>query len=192
MPIAPEIHDQPLPYVDLLDERPRGDIDLVVLHCTELPDLATARQYGERVQNPQVGTGFSGHFYVDRDGGVYRYVPIDRVAHHTRGYNSRSVGIELVNSGRFPDWFDSRRQTMTEAYATAQIHALTVLLLQLKSELPQLALIAGHEDLDRGRVAASDAPHVEVFRKRDPGPRFPWTEVLAAGEFTRLTPGVPQ
>ena len=45
----PAIHLQPLPYVDALAARDPAAIDTVVLHCTELPDLATARAYGERV-----------------------------------------------------------------------------------------------------------------------------------------------
>ncbi len=190
MPIALEIHDQPLPYVEQLDGRRCQDIDLVVVHCTELPDLETAREYGERVQDAERGTGFSGHFYVDRGGDVFRYVPTLRVAHHTRGYNPRSVGIELVNSGRFPDWLDSRRQIMCEPYPPAQIDALLCLLALLKSELPELRFIAGHEDLDRGRVASSDAPGVDVFRKRDPGPRFPWTDVLGHSGLARLKEAV--
>ena len=43
------IHDQPLPYVDCLPVRAPADVTLVVIHCTELPDLATARTYGEKV-----------------------------------------------------------------------------------------------------------------------------------------------
>jgi len=187
MPKAFEIKAQPLPYVDRLEAREAASVDLVVMHCTELPDLATAREFGERVQDPARCTGFSGHFYVDRDGASYRYVPLDRIAHHTRGYNPRSVGIELVNLGRFPDWFDSRRQVMTEPYSARQIEALICLLCDLKSELPNLEFLAGHEDLDQGRVASSDAPGVEVFRKRDPGPLFPWPDVLAGSNLKRMT-----
>ncbi|HET9819937.1 MAG TPA: N-acetylmuramoyl-L-alanine amidase, partial [Rhodanobacteraceae bacterium] len=107
------IRNHPLPYVEHLQTRGAEAINLVVIHCTELPDLATAREYGERVVHPG-GTGNSGHYYIDRDGSVVRYVPDNRMAHHTRGYNERSIGIELVNRGRHPDWFDSRRQLMTE------------------------------------------------------------------------------
>jgi len=186
MPKPFEINEQPLSYIDRLETRECRSIDLVVMHCTELPDLATAREYGERVQDSARGTGFSGHVYVDRDGVSYRYVPLDRTAHHTRGYNARSVGIELVNRGRFPDWFDSRRQVMTEPYPAKQIEGLMCLLRALKSELPNLEFIAGHEDLDRGKVGSSDAPGIEVFRKRDPGPLFPWSAVLAASDLERM------
>lgn len=176
----------PLPYETRLQARDPATIDLVVIHCTELPDLATARDYGERVLYPQSGTGNSGHYYVDRDGSVSRYVAPERIAHHTRGYNERSIGIELVNTGRYPDWLDSRRQAMDEAYTPQQIEALLALLATLRAQLPALRLIAGHEDLDTTEVEASDDPARRVRRKLDPGPRFPWPQVLEACGLQRL------
>ncbi len=187
MPTAsPTVHDSLLPYAALLRARALSDVDLVVVHCTELPDLATAREYGERVLYPESGTGNSGHYYDDRDGAIHRYVPDDRVAHHTRGYNPRSIGIELVNTGRWPHWLDSRHQAMDEAYTPAQVDALIALLQRLHANLPALRWIAGHEDLDTDEVAASDDPAVLVRRKRDPGPLFPWARVLGAVGLQRL------
>lgn len=183
MPLT--IIDQPLPYVPLLPERPAGAVEMVVIHCTELPDLATAREYGERVLYDS-GAGACGHYYVDRDGTVYRYVPGTRVAHHVRGHNPNSIGIELVNLGRYPHWWDSRHQTMTEPYTPAQRAALRELLDELKREFPNLRQIAGHEDLDTARLPASDDETLEVARKLDPGPLFPWPEVLEASGLERV------
>ena len=180
------IRFDPLPYEASLQARDRSAIDLVVIHCTELPDLATAREYGERVVHAASGTGNSGHFYVDRDGSVHGWVGLERVAHHVRGYNPRSVGIELVNTGRFPNWLDSRHQAMHEPYPAAQVEALIALLRWLQSQLPALAMIAGHEDLDTDLVEASDNPALRVHRKRDPGPLFPWDEILQAVELQRI------
>lgn len=182
------IHDQPLPYVQQLPERAATAVDLVVIHCTELPDLATAREYGEKALYDN-GTGNSGHYYIDRDGMVYRYVPGTRVANHVRGYNPRSIGIELVNLGRYPHWWDSQRQTMTEPYSAAQIAALRLLLAQLRHDYPNLHYIAGHQDLDTARMPASDDPATQVPRKLDPGPLFPWPEVLRDSGLERLRPG---
>jgi N-acetylmuramoyl-L-alanine amidase len=178
--------DAPLPYVARLQPRPLADVTLVVIHCTELPDLATAREYGERVLYDS-GSGNSGHYYVDRDGSVQRYVPPTRVAHHTRGYNERSIGIELVNTGRWPHWLDSRHQAMDEPYTAEQIASLLALLRQLRAEFPSLHLIAGHEDLDTAAVPASDDASKSVRRKRDPGPLFPWERVAESG-LQRLIP----
>ena len=177
---GPAIRIDHLAYVDALAERPRSAIDLVVIHCTELPDLAMARAYGERVLYADSNTGNSGHYYVDRDGSIVEYVDPLRSAHHTRGYNARSVGIELVNTGRYPDWLDSRRQAMDEPYTDVQIEALIALLNELRTRIPSLTQIAGHEDIDTDEVAATDEPSILVRRKRDPGPKFPWQRILDA------------
>lgn len=189
LPLAPgAIHDRPLPYAARLLARDPATVDLVVLHCTELPDLATAREYGERIVHAGSRTGNSGHFYIDRDGSVHRWVPVERVAHHVRDWNARSIGIELVNRGRWPDWWDSRRQDMVEPYPAAQLEALVALLARLQHDCPGLQRITGHEDLDTGTVEATDAPGTQVRRKLDPGPRFPWPEVLARTTLQRWFP----
>ncbi|MFT4178713.1 MAG: N-acetylmuramoyl-L-alanine amidase [Thermomonas sp.] len=175
-----------LPYVDALAVRHFAGIDTVVIHCTELPDLATAREYGERVLYATSRTGNSGHYYIDRDGSTIEYVPPQRIAHHTRGWNQRSIGIELVNTGRFPHWLDSRHQTMDEPYTEAQVEALIALLLALRERIPALVRIAGHEDLDTDEVEASDDPALKVRRKLDPGPLFPWARVLEAVPLRRI------
>ncbi len=183
--MAFHVIDQPLPYVDLLQVRPADAVTRVVMHCTELPDLATARAYGEKVLHAS-GTGNSGHYYVDRDGSCYRYVPGTRIAHHVRGHNADSIGIEMVNQGRYPDWFDSRRQAMEEPYGAAQVASLRALLLALIDAFPNLRLIAGHEQLDTEQVPASDDPTRTVARKCDPGPLFPWAAVLEGLPLVRL------
>ena len=155
-PSTPPVHVDLLPYEARLDARPASQIDLVVIHCTELPDLAMARRYGEEVLYPGSQTGNSGHYYIDRDGAVHQYVSTDRIANHTRGYNPRSIGIELVNRGRYPDWLAAGHQAMDEPYTEAQIVALVALLQALQGELPALRFIAGHEDLDTTEVAATD------------------------------------
>ena len=183
--MRPIIRDQPLPYAAHLPSRAATAVELVVIHCTELPDLATARSYGEKPLYDN-GCGNSGHYYIDRDGAILRYVPGDRVAHHVRGHNERSIGIELVNRGRYPDWWDSRRQTMTEPYPAAQIGALRALLAQLRRDFPNLRQIAGHEDLDTALMPASDNPALAIHRKLDPGLMFPWDEVMEDCGLERL------
>lgn len=174
------IQDWPLPYEERLAERQSSAIDLVVIHCTELPDLAMAREFGERIRYGETQTGNSGHYYIDRDGRTLRFVDDLRVAHHTFRYNPRSIGIELVNLGRYPHWNDSRHQAMTEPYAMAQVRALLALLRQLRARHPGLRWIAGHDVLDRRCEPASDNPQVLLPRRLDPGPMFPWDDVVAA------------
>lgn len=162
-----------------LETREVNEIDLLVLHCTELPGLGDARRYGENVIYPDSGTGNSGHFYIDRDGRVEQWVSTTRIAHHVRSYNERSIGIELVNSGRYPDWYHTGHQRMGEPYTTAQIDALNSLIGHLERTCPALKFITGHEELDRQEIPSSDEPGVLIRRKMDPGPLFPWNDVLA-------------
>lgn len=175
-----------LPYAEALDRRELAIIDLIVIHCTELPDLAMARDYGERILYPESQTGNSGHYYIERSGEIEQWVPLERVAHHVRGHNLNSIGIELVNRGRYPHWYDSRHQEMTEPYAEDQIRSLIRLVLSLRAELPGLKALAGHESLDTEKVPATDDASTTVFRKRDPGPLFPWARLLDATGLERF------
>ena len=177
------VRQHPLPYAGRLEVRETADIDLLVIHCTELPDLDTARRYGEKILYPHSGTGNSGHYYIDRDGAIEQWLDIRRVAHHVRSFNHRSIGIELVNSGRYPDWHHSDRQRMTEPYPAAQLAALQHLVRHLENTCPGLRFITGHEELDKEILPSSDLADVMVRRKCDPGPLFPWAEILAAGKL---------
>ncbi len=174
------ISQQPLPYAERLEQRELSAITGVVIHCTETPDLSSARELGEQIHYPGSQTGNSGHFYIDLDGRIEQYVPLERVAHHVSGHNQATLGIELVNRGRWPDWLHSEHQEPTSPYPEVQIQALIKLLQALQQHLPELSWIAGHEQLDTRQVPASDDPALLVSRKRDPGPRFPWTKVRAA------------
>ena len=179
------ICEAPLDYAARLESRDPAALDLIVIHCTELPDLVTAREFGERIHYRESGTGNAGHFYIDRNGKIQCWVPVGRTAHHTRGFNERSIGIELINRGRWPNWYDSRCQNMTEPYTEHQVESLSGLLKHLTALAPGLRWIAGHDQLDLARVPASNDPGTLVSRKLDPGPMFPWRDIL---ESTTLEP----
>lgn len=179
-----EIRRQILPYNDRLERRSPEQVRVVVFHCTELPTLALARQVALREIYPS-GTGNSGHFYVDRQGCVCQYVELDRVAHHVRNLNLDSVGIEVVNTGRFPDWHHWRNQRFSEPYTEAQYVACQRLLQELDAMLPALERIERHSDLDLGMVQATDREDRLVRRKLDPGSLFDWERMQAFWESTR-------
>ncbi len=163
---------EPVSYWIRLARRSLSGVWTCVLHCTELPDLAEARRYAEKVCYSS-GTGNCAHFYIDRDGSLHQFVPLDRTAHHVARWNRRSVGIELVNLGRFPLWFHPDHQEMTEPYTEAQYVSLLALLGELERRLGPLKIV-GHAALDR-RVLVS---HGQLVRRRlDPGPQFDWERV---------------
>ena len=76
---------------------------------------------------------------------------------------------------------------MTDVYPLSQINSLVILLHKLCAELPELRWIAGHESLDTSQVRASNDPELLVYRKKDPGPLFPWSKLLAAIDLQVLT-----
>lgn len=190
MPAASDlvVHDWPLPYEARLNHRELSTIDLVVIHCTELPDMAMTREFGERVHYPEKGTGHSGHYYITEAGAVYRFVAPERVANHTKGWNTRSIGIEMFNLGRYPHWGDSRYQAFTVVYTKEQVQSLLLLLRKLRHDIPSLRYVAGHEDLDTRLEPASDDPKIMLRRRQDPGPLFPWNEIVPAAGLARLRP----
>lgn len=168
-----------LPYHQNLEIRNTDTLDLVVIHCTELPTLALAREFGERILYDESQTGNSGHYYIDRDGKVFQYVEDNRTARHVIGFNKDSIGIEIVNSGRYPHWFHAGSQVPEDPYLPEQIDSLKNLLHYLKHRHPRLSRIARHSDLDLQQIPAEDDPSVQIRRKIDPGPLFPWSEILS-------------
>jgi N-acetylmuramoyl-L-alanine amidase len=106
----------------------------------------------------------------------------DRVARHVVGYNQNSIGIEIVNLGRYPKWFHSQYQECTEPYTQEQIESVEKLLQLLKMRYPGIRDVARHSDLDTRMIPADDDPALQIRRKVDPGPLFPWDEVLKSWE----------
>ena len=153
--------------------------------------MSTARDYGERIVHERSRTGNSGHFYIERNGRAEEWVPPDRVAHHVRGFNERSIGIELDNPGRYPCWFHSAHQDVSEPYSLVQLENLVRLLHSLRAAIPTLKYISGHEHLDRERIRAEDDPEVWIRRKIDPGPLFPWSRIVATTGLALHAPSTP-
>lgn len=182
------MRDNKLPYWLSLNARTTEELNMIVIHATELTDLAEAREYGERILYKARGTGASGHYYIDRDGTIEQYVPDDRIANHTSGWNSKTLSIELINIGRYPDWYHSDHQIMQEAYPDAQIDALIALVKEMKSEYPTIKYTQGHEDLDTRLIYSDNNPDVKVHRKMDPGPYFPWERFLKEVGLKKETP----
>lgn len=167
-----------LPYNQKLESRNLAEIELLVVHCTELPNIATAREYGEKVHYKS-GTGNSGHYYISKDGKVYQWVENNRIAHHVKDHNQNSIGIELDNLGRYPDWHITSHQIMHDKYPEDQIKALIYLIIQLKKQIPTLKYITGHEDLDTRLIKSENDPETYIRRKMDPGKLFPWKSVMS-------------
>jgi N-acetylmuramoyl-L-alanine amidase len=160
-------------------------LNLVVLHYTGMQDAETALarltdaepvagRYPGPWQSPNVErdaplSRVSAHYVVDEAGTIYSLVPEEHRAWHAGAsswegegdVNARSIGIEIVNGGHdfglpeFPD---------------AQIDAVISLLRDIFARWPELKpkCVVAHSDI---------AP----TRKADPGEKFPWKRLAAAG-----------
>ena len=142
---------------------------LIVLHFTDEASLARSLAI---LRSANASGPVSAHYLLGTDGHIYQLVADSERAWHAGAgrwgtitdVNSASIGIELVNDGHAP-------------FPDEQIDSLLVLLadLTMRWRIPPTQVI-GHEDL---------AP----ARKLDPGPRFPWARLAAAGYG--LWPRVP-
>jgi len=138
-------------------------IDMLVIHYTGMVPDARALTW---LCDP--GSRVSAHYFIDEAGAVCRLVPEERRAWHAgvsawRGatdINSRSIGIELGNPGHEFGYRD---------FPPAQIDALIDL---------AGGIVARHPIPPRNVVGHSD---IAPARKLDPGERFPWARLAAAG-----------
>ena len=98
---------------------------------------------------------------IDKSGDIFNLVDLDKRAWHAGesmwgnydDINSRSVGIEIVNSG----------EIIKENYTSKQLVSLSHLLIKLLKEY-NIENVLGHSDI---------AP----TRKIDPGVHFPWQKI---------------
>ena len=137
------------------DQR-KFDISFVIIHFTETKTLDEALNLLTSSDRK-----VSSHYLIDKNGEIFNLVGIDKRAWHAGesmwdnydDINSRSIGIEIVNSG----------EVIKEDYTAKQINSLSDLLLGLLKDF-NIENILGHSDI---------AP----TRKIDPGVHFPWQKI---------------
>lgn len=163
------IEDRPSPNHN---ERPGGrPPDILLLHYTGMRSGAEAL---DRLCDPEAKV--SAHYLIEEDGEVFRLVPEDRRAWHAgvaswagdSDVNGRSLGIELVNPGHEFGYRDFPEPQMES-------------LLALAGELCRRHPIPAHRVLGHSDVAP--------LRKEDPGERFDWPRLAAAGIGFLPAPG---
>ena len=140
---------------DNYDQR-KFDISLVIIHFTETKTFTDALNLLTSKERK-----VSCHYLIDKSGDIFNLVDLDKRAWHAGesmwgnydDINSRSVGIEIVNSG----------EIIKENYTSKQLVSLSHLLIKLLKEY-NIENVLGHSDI---------AP----TRKIDPGVHFPWQKI---------------
>lgn len=176
-----------LDYIDKLVVRDTSDLDMVVIHATEQPDWPKSRLFAEKIRY-ESGTGAAGHYYIDRQGNIEQYVPDDRRSNHASGWNSKTLSIELINTGRWPNATHSDFQHWPQEYPTLQIDAMVDLIKLFKSRYPTIKYVQGHGDVDQRLIPSFNDVNAEVHRRLDPGSTFPWDDVVKRIRLIREMP----
>ena len=164
-PFSPDasLDAQVLPSPNHGERRGIAQPDMLILHYTGMQDARAALQ---RLCAP--GSEVSAHYLVFEDGGIVQCVSESRRAWHagiaswagTTDINSHSIGIEIANPGHdggYPD------------FPKLQISAVIALCRDILARYP----------IPPRRVLAHS--DVAPMRKRDPGEKFPWDTLHAAG-----------
>ena len=152
------------------NDRPNGEISLVVIHNISLPPGEfnnpyieqfftnqldfNAHPYFKTIQDLQV----SAHLLIKRDGSIIQFIPFDKRAWHAGessfngqdNCNDFSIGIELEGTDNLN-------------FEAVQYQSLKTTLKQLKNYY-SVQNIVGHSDIAPGR-------------KTDPGDAFNWGEI---------------
>ncbi len=146
------------------DARPADtSVDIMIIHYTGMLSFEDAL---DRLSDPAAKV--SAHYAIGRDGAIYQMVDEDRRAWHAgvsswRGHtdiNGRSIGIELENKGHEYGYEDFTDPQMANLIQLCQ------------------GILARHSIPSRNVVSHSD---VAPIRKKDPGEKFDWPRLAAAG-----------
>lgn len=130
--------------------------NLIIIHYTAMQDEFEAIEHLLDSSNK-----VSCHFLINKKGSIYNLVDLDKRAWHAglsywKNYtdiNSRSIGIELDNSGPL---------NRNENFTLIQTKSLIKLITYLKKKY----LISNHDILGHSDISP--------YRKIDPGIKFPW------------------
>lgn len=133
----------------------RNKTDEIILHHAEASHASVEEVNRWHLERGWTCIGY--HFYIRKDGKVYRGRPEWAVGAHAQGHNSRAVGI--CCEGAY----------MTETMPAAQLAALKELIREMMAKYPGAKLLR----------------HCDVNSTDCPGRNFPWAEVQKYNQATK-------
>ena len=143
--------------------RSMGNIRYLIIHYT---GMQSGRVSMKKLKSPK--SKVSCHYFIERNGDVYRMVNDNRIAWHAgkskwmniNNLNKYSIGIEIQNKGH-----SIRYQNFPKKQIFSLIKLIKILIKKYKIKKKN---VLGHSDI---------AP----LRKSDPGEKFPWSFLSSKG-----------
>lgn len=125
----------------------RTKADYIVLHHADASVCGPQDVHQWHLNRGWTGIGY--HFFVRKDGSIYRGRPLSTIGAHVEGYNSYSVGI--CAEGKFQQ----------EGMTGDQLRAIAELVAYLKELYPS-AKVMGHRDLTATACPGKNFPLQEI------------------------------
>lgn len=129
----------------------RNSTNRIILHNSGVSVLQSVEVIHNYHKNSLGWAGIGYHFYVRKDGSVYRGRPEDTVGAHAYGSNSDSIGICF--EGNFDE------ETMPEAQKRAGIELIAYL-----KEKYGISLVQGHRDVCNTSCPGKNFPFEEITK----------------------------
>ena len=136
-------------------------IDEIIVHCAATrPDwmqgqgAEAKRDEIDRWHKARGWKGIGYHYFIDRDGRTVPGRSLQQTGAHTKGHNSKSIGICLAGGHG-----SSENDNFLDNYTFEQEQALRVLISELKIRIPGIKKITGHN-----QYAAKACPGFNVPR----------------------------
>jgi N-acetyl-anhydromuramyl-L-alanine amidase AmpD len=126
----------------------RTTTDYIILHHAAASEASVTSIHNWHLQRGWAGIGY--HYYVRKDGSIYRGRDEDTIGAYTDGYNSRSIGI--CAEGNFE----------VEAMPDAQKQAIIELLRELKQRYPNVQ-IKRHKDFANTACPGRNYPFNDII-----------------------------
>lgn len=145
----------------------RSKTDYIVLHHAEAVKCTAQDVHSWHRANGWTGIGY--HFFVRKDGTIYRGRPINVVGAHVHGMNSCSVGI--CAEGDY--------HTKDKSMPQAQKKAIIELVKYLKENYYPNAKIVGHKEIGDSNCPGKYYPLDEIKNMK-------YTEVLTMEQYNEL------
>lgn len=143
-----QIYDVGLQFKQALQKR--VVTEYIILHHAAASEASVTSIHNWHLQRGWAGIAY--HFYVRKDGSIYRGRDEDTIGAHTEGVNSRSIGI--CAEGNFE----------VEAMPDAQKRAIIELLRELKKRYPN-AQIKRHKDFANTACPGKNYPSDEIVKE---------------------------